>query len=331
MVTTWPQDFPGLGTSANRLARRIGDASQGQFEVTVFAGDTLVPALESHDAVANGTADFYHGTESYWQSKSRAFNFFSGIPFGMTATETNAWIHYGGGQELWDALSAEFNIKPFAVGNTGGQMGGWFKSPVASLADLSGRTVRMAGLGGDVLRAIGATAMSLPGSQILDALNAGTIDAAEWAGPWIDLAAGLQTAANYYYYPGFHEPGMMLAAGVRRDLWDGLTTDQRALISAAMAAEHGAVAAEFDARNATALATLIDLHGVEVAAFPNDLLNAAGRAAGEVVFAAANSDATARAVYRSYVAFRRSAIGWSKVSTQAYLAARGLPFRYDWA
>ena len=329
MVTTWPTDFPGLGTGANRLAHRIAEASGGRFTMTVHGGGELVPALESFTAVANGAADFYHGTESYWQGRSKAFHFFSGIPFGMTAAETNGWIAHGGGQGLWDELSAAFNIKPFLVGNIGGQLGGWFKTPVASLDDLKGRRMRMTGLGAEILRAVGANAVALPGGRIVAALNDGTIDAAEWAGPWLDLAAGLYAAAPYYTYPGFHEPGMALSVGMRRDIWDAMPAADQALIGAAMAAENSIATAEFEARNAAALATLTSRHGVELARLPNEVLNAIGVAAGDVVFDAGNSDGFARRVYESYIAHRHTAIGWSKVSTQAYLAARGLPFRYE--
>ena len=329
MATTWPKDFPGLGTSANRLAERITQASGGALRVTVFAGDALVPALQSYDAVTDGIADLYHGTESYWQSKSKAFNFFTGVPFGLTPAEHSAWIRHGGAQRLWDELSAPFNVKPFLVGNAGSQMGGWFKTPVTSLSDLRDRKIRMTGLGGEVMRALGASALTLPGSRIVGALREGTIDAAEWAGPWIDLAAGIYSAARYYYYPGFQEPGMALASGLRRDIWEQLPADQQALIEAAMAAEYTTATAEFDARNSQALNTLVQQHNVAMTAFPNEVLNAIGAAAGDVVYEAANTDGAARQVYESYITFRRRAIPWSKFSTSAYLRARALPFRYD--
>ena len=156
LVTTWPKNFPGLGTGAERLAQRITQGSEGKLQAKVFAAGELVPPFESFDAVSSGTAEIYHGAEYYWQGKSKAFNFFAAVPFGLTATEMNGWIYHGGGQELWDELAADFDIKPFLAGNTGVQMGGWFNKEVNSLDDYAGLKIRMPGLGGEVLRQIGA-------------------------------------------------------------------------------------------------------------------------------------------------------------------------------
>ncbi|HEC91133.1 MAG TPA: ABC transporter substrate-binding protein, partial [Alphaproteobacteria bacterium] len=162
MVTTWPKDFPGLGTAAQRLAGRISDMSGGGLTVKVFAAGELVPPFESFDAVSSGAADMYHAAEYYWQSKSKAFNFFTTVPFGLTAAEMNAWLYHGGGQDIWDELSAGFNLKPFATGNTGVQMGGWFNKEIHGPKDLRGLKIRMPGLGGEVMRRLGAAAVNLP-------------------------------------------------------------------------------------------------------------------------------------------------------------------------
>ena len=153
MVTTWPKNFPGLGTGAQRLADRIGRMSGGKLTVKLFAAGELVPEFESFDAVSSGAADLYHAAEYYWQGKSKAFNFFAAVPFGMTAAEINAWIYHGGGQKVWDRLSAKFNLKPFLCGNTGVQMGGWFNKEIHGVEDYKGLKIRMPGLGGEVLAA----------------------------------------------------------------------------------------------------------------------------------------------------------------------------------
>ena len=163
--------------------------------------------FETFDAVGAGVADMYHSFEGYFE-RSRGHCISSRpIPFGFTADELFAWVHYGGGQELWDALSGQFNIKPLLCTNTGCQMGGWFTREINSPEDFKGLRYRMAGLGAEVLRRLGAIVVTLPGGEIMPALKSGAIDASEWIGPWLDMALGLHKAAGYYYYPGFHEPG----------------------------------------------------------------------------------------------------------------------------
>ena len=329
MVTTWPKNFPGLGTGAERLAQRITNGSDGKISVKVFAAGELVPPFESHDAVSGGTADLYHGAEYYWQGKSKAFNFFAAVPFGLTATEMDAWVYHGGGQALWDELAADFNLKPFLAGNTGVQMGGWFNKEINGLEDYKGLKIRMPGLGGEVLRRIGAAAVNLPGGEIFQALQSGNIDATEWVGPWNDLAFGFYKVAKFYYYPGFHEPGTALGSGINKKVWDELSSEHKALIESAMAAENNFTLAEFNARNNASLKTLVSQHGVQVRRFSNDVMNEIGGSSGEVVAEAAGADAITKKVYDSFIAFRRNAIGWSKLSDQAYWNARLLPFKYE--
>ncbi len=329
MVTTWPKNFPGLGTGAERLAKRITDGSDGKINVKVYAAGELVPPFESFDAVSSGTAEMYHGAEYYWQGKSKAFNFFASVPFGLTVTEMDAWIYHGGGQELWDELAAGFNLKPFLAGNTGVQMGGWFRKEINTLDDYKGVTFRMPGLGGEVLRQIGATAVALPGGEIFTALQSGAIDGTEWFGPWNDLAFGFYKIAKLYYYPGFHEPGTALASAVNKTVWDGLSDSHKQLITSAMAAENNYTLAEFNANNGAALTTLVNEHGVQLKKYPNDVLNAIGEASGAVVAGVAAEGGITKRVYDSFIAYRRSAIAWSKLSDQAYWNARLLPFKYE--
>ena len=329
MVTTWPKNFPGLGTGAERLAKRITDMSDGELTVKVFAAGELVPPFESFDAVSSGTADIYHAAEYYWQGKSKAFNFFAAVPFGLTATEMDSWIYFGGGQQLWDELGAGFNLKPFLAGNTGVQMGGWFNEEVNSIEDYKGLKIRMPGLGGEVLRQIGAAAVSLPGGEIFPALQSGAIDATEWVGPWNDLAFGFYKVTKYYYYPGFHEPGTALSSAVNLKVWESLSVAHKAVIQSAMAAENNTTLAEFNARNNDSLDVLRNKHKVQLRKFSDPVLNAIGEASGRVVAEAAASDPMTQKVYDSFIAFRKKAIAWSKISDQAYWDARLLPFKYS--
>jgi len=328
MVTTWPKNFPGLGTAAERVAARIGVASDGALTVKVYAAGELVPPFESFDAVSQGTADMYHAADYYFQGKSKAYNFFCAVPFGLTASEMNAWIYHSGGQQLWDELGTGFNIKPLMAGNTGVQWGGWFNKEMNGLDDFKGLKMRMPGLGGEVLRRLGAAAVSLPGGEIFPALQAGTIDATEWVGPWNDLAFGFYKVTKYYYWPGFHEPGTVLTLGINKAVWDSLSPGQRSLIEACAAAENDMVLAEFNAKNSDALATLVNEHNVQVRRMPNDMLNAIGEKSGEVVAEAASEDPMTMRVYESFIDFRKKAIAYSKLSDQAYWQARLLPFKY---
>ncbi|GEO80205.1 TRAP transporter substrate-binding protein [Pararhodospirillum oryzae] len=328
MVTSWPKGFPGLGTSADRLAQRITRLSGGRLSVKVFSAGELVPAFEVFDAVSNGTAEMYHSSDYYFQGKSKAFNFFSTVPFGLTATEMNAWVHHGGGQALWDELSAGFNMKAFPTSNTGVQMGGWFNKEINTLEDYKGLKMRMPGLGGEILRRLGATVVNLPGGEIFPALQSGAIDATEWVGPWNDLAFGFYKVAKYYYYPGFHEPGAIISAAVNLKFWNSLSDEDKAIIAAATGAENDYGLAEFNTRNADALQTLVNDHHVEVRKMSDDIIQAIGQLSGDVVREIAAGDATTTRVYESFLAFRKKMVSWSRIADQAYANARALPFTY---
>jgi TRAP-type mannitol/chloroaromatic compound transport system substrate-binding protein len=328
MVTTWPKNFPGLGTSAERLAKRITAMTKGRLTVKVFAAGELVPPFEAFDAVSNGTAEMYHGAEYYWQGKSKAFNFFAAVPFGLTSFEMSAWIHHAGGQQLWDDLAAGFKVKSFMTSNTGVQMGGWFNKEITSLEDFKGLKIRMPGLGGEVLRRMGAAAVSLPGGEIYPALQSGAIDATEWVGPWNDLAFGFFKVAKYYYYPGFHEPGTTISAGINLDVWNSLSDEDKAIIQAACSAENDYGLAEFNAHNGDALATLINDHGVQLRKFSDEVLSEIGRISGEVIREVGTEDEMTGKVLASYLSFREKAVGWAKIADQAYLNARALPYTY---
>ena len=322
MVTTWPKDFPGLGTGANTLARLIGEMSGGRMEVKVYGARELVGAFEIFDAVAEGSAEMGHGAAYYWKGKSEAAQFFAAVPFGLTALEMNAWLYYGGGMELWREVYAPFNLVPAAAGNTGVQMGGWFNREINSLADLKGLKMRIPGLGGEVLQRLGGTPVSLPGGEIFTSLQSGSIDATEWVGPYNDLAFGLHKAAKYYYYPGWHEPGSTLEAFINRQAFESLPADLQSIVLNACKAANLDVLAEFTARNNAALQSLVNEHNVDLRAFPEDVLAELLRISGEVVAEIAQQDAIARKVYDSYRRFRAQGMAWHDISERAYLNAR---------
>ncbi|MCB2264148.1 MAG: TRAP transporter substrate-binding protein [Candidatus Thiosymbion ectosymbiont of Robbea hypermnestra] len=322
LITSWPKNFPMLGTGANRLAELIGELSGGRIQVKVYGAGELVSAFEVFDAVARGTAEMGHSVASYWKGKSEIAQFFAGVPFGMTAQEMNGWLYHGGGLELWTELYARFGLIPFPAGNSEVQMGGWFNKEIKSTADLQGLKMRMPGLGGEVIRRAGGTPVSLPGGELFTALESGVIDATEWASPYIDLASGLHKAARYYYYPGFHEPGTTLEAMVNRAAFEALPADLQAIVRNACKAINQDLLAEQTARNPGALRTLIERHGVLLRAYPDDVIAELKRLTEEVVSESAQKDAFSRKVVASYRKFLQESKEWSRISELAYLQAR---------
>ncbi len=322
LVMAWPKGFPGLGTAPDRFARRFEAATEGRYKIRIYGGGELVPALKGLDAVQEGTADMYHSAEYYYQGKTPAFSFFAAVPFGFRPDEMDAWIHKGGGQELWDELAADFNVKPFLCGNTGSQMAGWFKKEITSVEDFKGLRMRIPGLGGDVIRALGGSPVTLSGAEVLPALQSGTIDATEWVGPYNDLAFGFYKIVKNYYYPGFHEPGTALGLGVNRELYESMSKADQAALEASAVAENNIDLAEFNANNSKALETLVNKHGVNVYEMPDDVFVQASKAAKDVVAQASEADAISKKVYDSYMAFRKIALDWSKLSDQSYMRKR---------
>lgn len=322
MVTSWPKNLPGPGVTAERLAKRISAMSDGRLAVRVYAAGELVGGLQVFDAVAEGTADMGHTASFFWQGKIKPAVFFTAVPFGLTVPEHMAWIYHGGGQALWDELYGSFDIKPFMAGNTGMSMGGWYRREVNTLDDLRGLKLRMPGLGGEVMRRLGATPVSVPPSDIMSALQSGLIDGTEFLGPWSDLALGFYKVAPYYYWPGFHEPNGTGEALISAKAWNGLPDDLKAVVDNACAAENAFAVAETAWENAIALDALISEHGVSVRPFPDEVLKAARAASEEVLAGFAEQDELANRIFRSFVEARKQAIGWSRVSTQAFLAAR---------
>ncbi len=322
MVTTWPKNFPGLGTGANHLAKLIGEMSGGRLTVKVYGAGELVPAFEIFDAVSQGTAEMGHGAAYYWKGKSEAAQFFTAVPFGLTGQEMNSWLYHGNGMELWAEVYAPFGLVPTAAGNTGVQMGGWFNKEINSVADLEGLKMRIPGLGGEVLKRAGGTPVSLPGGEIFPSLQSGAIDATEWVGPYNDLAFGLYKAAKHYYYPGWHEPGSTMECFINRDAFRALPDDLQSIVTNASRVANQDMLAEYTARNNQALKSLVEEHRVDLRKFPNEVLAKLKAISDEVVAEAAAKDPLSRKVYESFVSFRDQAKAWHDISERAYMNAR---------
>lgn len=323
MVTSWPKNLPGPGVTAQRIADNIEALSGGRMRVRLFAAGELVPALEVFDAVSSGTAQLGHSASFFWQGKMPAAAFFTAAPFGLTPLEHMTWIEQGGGQEVWDELYAPFGVKPFMGGNTGFQMGGWFNKEINALDDIKGLKIRMPGLGGEVMRKLGATPVSLPPSEILTALQSGVIDAAEFLGPWSDLAMGFHKATKLYYSPGFHEPNGTGEALVNGNAFEGLADDLKAIVEHVLKAENTLALTESEWMNAGRLLELTDKYGVTIKTYPKDVLDAARSASDEVLATFKDQDDANRAVYESFAAARDRIAPWSQASQLAFLTARG--------
>jgi TRAP-type mannitol/chloroaromatic compound transport system substrate-binding protein len=322
MVTTWPRDFPGLGTGANYLARIIGEMSAGRLTVKVYGGNELVPPFEVFDAVQRGTAEMGHGGAYYWKGKIPASPFFSGVPFGLTGSEMNGWFYHGGGLEVYHEAYAPFGIIPYPIGNSGTQMGGWFNKEINSVEDLKGLKMRIPGFGGEVLKKVGGTPVNIPGAELFTALQNGTIDATEWVGPMNDLAFGLFRAAKYYYYPGWHEPGTALEGMVNAEAYASLPADLQAIVKYAFQAANMDMFADFEARNGEALQTLVEQHNVELRPFPDEVLAELGKASFEVVEAQAAADEMSGKVWASLKAYMEKVKKSTAVGSQYFVNRR---------
>lgn len=322
MITTWPKNLPGLGTAPERLAKNLKAMSNGRLDIKVYGAGELVGALEVFDAVSQGTAQMGHGAAYYWRGKIPAAAFFATVPFGMNAQEMNGWLHYGGGLELWRELYAPFDLVPFAAGNSGVQMAGWFNKEINSVDDLDGLKMRIPGLGGEVLARAGGTPVVLPGGEIYTALQTGVIDATEWVGPYNDLAFSLHTVAKYYYYPGWQEPGPTMEAMVNKQAWDSLPADLQTMIEVATRAINDDMLNEFTARNNAALVTLVEDHGVQLRKLPDDVLAKLKSISETVVAEAASEDELSARIYASYTDFKNEVGKYHALSEQAYLNAR---------
>ncbi|MFL2716310.1 MAG: TRAP transporter substrate-binding protein [Gammaproteobacteria bacterium] len=322
LVTAWPKNYPGLGMAPERIADLVEEMSNGQMKITVYGAGEQVPAFGVFDAVSSGSHQMGHSGGYFWKGKVPAAQFFTGVPFGLTADEINAWTNRGGGLELWREIYEPFNIYPIPAGNTGTQMFGWFNKEINSLEDIKGLKMRIPGIGGEVLKRAGGIPVTLPGGELFTALQTGVIDATEWVGPYNDLTFGFQQTAKYYYYPGWHEPGSMLELLINKDAWDSLPRHLQVIIETASKAVNQDILDEYTARNNKALRELVDVHGVELRRLPDDVIAEFKIIANEILEENASQDETVKKVYQSYLKFKNEVSAYHKVSEDAFVEAR---------
>jgi TRAP-type mannitol/chloroaromatic compound transport system substrate-binding protein len=322
MVTTWPKNFPGLGTAANEFAQSINEMSGGRLKIKVYGAGELVPALGVFDAVSGGVAQMGHGASYYWKGKIPASVFFTSVPFGMNAQEMNAWITEGGGWQLWRELYEPFGLLPFPAGNTGVQMAGWYNREINSIDDIKGLKMRIPGLGGEVWNRAGGVAVTIPGGELYTSLQTGVIDATEWVGPYNDLAMGFYQVAQYYYYPGWHEPGPTLELIVNQQAYESLPEDLQKMVYRAAIVANQLTLDQYTSRNNAALKELVENHGVKLRELPKDVLIALRKSAFEVYDELASQDPEFDRIYRAYNRFRVEAEDYHKISEQSWYKAR---------
>lgn len=322
MVTSWPKNTPGLGVGAENIARVINEMSGGRLQIHVYGANELVPAMGVFDAVSSGSVEMGHSGSYFWRGKVPAAQFFTSVPFGMNAQELYGWINHGGGLELWRELYAPFNLIPFPAGNTGVQMAGWFNREINSVADLRGLKMRIPGLAGEVFNIAGGTSVNIPGGELYTALQTGVIDAAEWVGPENDLAFGFQQIAQYYYYPGWHEPGPSMELIINKTAFENLPKDLQAIVTYAARAMSQDMFDSYTARNSRALKELVENQGVQVRKLPDEVLQRFYEIAQQVYAEQAAKDPQFKKVYESYSTFMKDSAAYQKISEQAYYQVR---------
>ncbi len=322
LVTSWPKNLPGLGTAPELFATYVDQMSAGRLTVQVYSAGELVPALGVLDAVSAGSVEMGHSAAYYNKGKIPAAPFFTAVPFGMSALEQNAWIFYGGGLELWRNLYRPFNIMPFAGGNTGMQMAGWFNREVRSEEDLGGLKMRIPGIAGEVFTRAGGSAVAIAGGELYTSMQTGVIDATEWVGPYNDRSLGFHEVADYYYYPGWHEPSAMLEFQVNLDAWNSLPEDLQVIVNVATQAVNADMLAEYTARNATSLRDLREQAGIDPQPLPKSLLNRLEAIALEYYDELSEKDPDFRRIYASYRDFQKTTHSWLEMSEKVIFEYR---------
>ncbi|QOL26999.1 TRAP transporter substrate-binding protein [Thalassotalea sp. LPB0316] len=322
LVTSWPKNFPGLGMAPEKFAEYVNEMSGGRLSIQVYGAGELVPGFEVFDAVSQGTAQMGHSGSYYWKGKIPSSPLFGAIPFGMTATELNAWLHYGGGLELWREMYQPFGIIPMAGGNSGAQFAGWFKKEINSMDDLKGLKMRIPGLAGEVLQRAGAVPVTLTGGEIYSSLQSGAIDGTEWVGPYNDLAFGFYQAATYYYSSIWHEPGTGLEFLINEKAFNELPKDLQKIVEVAARAVNESTLDEYNARNNAALKTLIEKHNVQMRKLPPEVIAQLKAITAQVMAEQAAQDEGFAKVWASYSAFQSSIKSYHDLTLKEYFTHR---------
>jgi TRAP-type mannitol/chloroaromatic compound transport system substrate-binding protein len=313
LTSSFPNTLDTIYGGAQVLSKAVSAMTDGQFTIDVFPAGELVPGLQALDAVQNGTVEAAHTVAYYYVGKDPTFAIPSSIPFGLNARQQNAWLYHGGGNELINEFFGKYNIVGMPGGNTGTQMGGWFRNEVNSLADLKGLKMRIAGLAGRVMQPLGLVPQQLAGGDIYPALERGTIDATEWVGPYDDEKLGFYQVAKFYYYPAFWEAGPTVHFMFGKDKYEGLPEAYKAVLDAAAKTANINMLAQYDVNNMRAIRSLVG-KGVQLRALPRDVLDAAYGEAMKLYTSLSAENAEWKKMYEPWSTFRRESYEWFRVA-----------------
>jgi TRAP-type mannitol/chloroaromatic compound transport system substrate-binding protein len=318
LTSSFPKSLDTIYTAAEIFSKAVAEATDNKFQIQVFSAGEIVPAIAAADAVQNGTVEMCHTSSYYYFGKDPTFAFGTAVPFGLNTRMQNAWMYHGGGMELMNDFYKKFNIIGFPAGNTGAQMGGWFRKEIKDVADLRGLKMRIGGFAGTVIAKVGVVPQQIPGSDIYSALERGTIDAAEWVGPHDDARLGFQKVAPYYYYPGWWEGGPMIHNFVNLEKWNSLSPAYRSLVRTASSLANEWMTSKYDASNPPALKKMLAENIVQFRQFPASVMDASLKAALEVYAEVSARNADFKKVWDSMLAFRNDAYLWWRVAEYSY-------------
>ncbi|MEP0322069.1 TRAP transporter substrate-binding protein [Bauldia litoralis] len=317
LTSSFPKALDTVYGGAETLANYVSEGTDGNFTIQVFAAGEIVPGLKAADAVTAGTVEMAHTASYYYWGKDPTYALGTAIPFGLNARQQNAWFYYGNGSTLMNEFFATQGLYGLPCGNTGAQMGGWFRKEINTVADLKGLKMRISGMAGKVVEKLGVVPQQLAGGDIYPALEKGTIDATEWVGPYDDLKLGFYKVAKYYYYPAWWEGGPVLHALVNLEKWNALPKAYQAVLTAASQAANTDMLASYDYKNPGALRQLV-AEGAELRPFSQEILSACFDAAQETYAEINAVNPTFKKIYDDQVAFRKDAYLWAQLSEYTY-------------
>ena len=318
LASSFPKSLDTIYGGAEVFSKAVKEMTGGKFEISVHAAGELMPPFGVVDGVQQGSVEMAHTVPYYFYGKNPAFALGSAIPFGLNARQMNAWMLHGNGRKLMNEFYANYGMLSFNGGNTGCQMGGWFRKEIKSVADIKGLKMRLGGgLIGDVMTKMGAVPQSIPGGEIYQALEKGTIDAAEWVGPYDDQKLGFNKVAPYYYYPGWWEGGPEVDFYINKKAYDGLSAEYKAIVDAASAKASQDMLAKYDALNPTALKQLVAA-GSKVVPFSQAILDASYKASQEVYAANDAKSPEWKKIYADLRSFQRDAVLWFRFAESGF-------------
>jgi TRAP-type mannitol/chloroaromatic compound transport system substrate-binding protein len=312
LASSFPKSLDTIFGAAEILANRLSAITGGKFQIRPFAAGEIVPGLQVLDAVQQGTVECGHTSPYYYVGKNKAFAFGTGLPFGLNQRQHNAWMYYGGGLQLMNELMKEYSVTFFPGGNTGCQMGGWWRTEIKTLADLKGLKFRIPGIGGEVWSKLGVVPQTIPGGDIYPALERGTIDGAEWVGPYDDEKLGFYKVAKHYYFPGWWETGSGVGFMINLKQWATLPKEYQAAFETAAAEANTLMIANYDAKNPLALQRLVN-NGVKLHQFPKEVMAACYKAAYEIYAEEAGKNPTFKKIFEAWNKFRKEQVAWFRI------------------